>query len=202
MNTDTALDLAMMPTMGSLESWRPWHHGRHWAAMTAEPAKLRAGTKRARAWTLAMREAGASDVELAPIYQDRRGRVGVHVHVCASMAAPKGYAGAWRPRMAAVHLAAVEALHGAEAAAQTRAAFEAAGVRPDSIIWVAHLIPGLTDKEAVMKALDARERAAAAAFQQQQKAAAEKKTTTKKKATRKKAAPKKKAAAKKKAARK
>ena len=183
----------------SVEAFHPWQHGRHWCALLPEPAPMRAGTKRQRAWSLALREAGASDVELAPVYNDRRGRVGVHVHVSSPFCGPRGLAGAWVQRLAAAHVAAVEAMHGPEAARATRAAFEAAGIKDDAIIWVVHLFPGLQRREQVIEAVRAREEAARAAFEAavKRKAAA----TTKKKAARKKAATKRKAA-KKKAARK
>jgi len=120
----------------------------------------------------------------------------VHVHVSAAPAGARGYAGAWIQRLAAAHVAAVEALHGPEAARATRAAFEAAGVRDDAVIWVVHLFPGLMRREEVIKAVRAREEAARAAFEAAakrkaaatKKKAARKKATTKKKATRKKAA--------------
>ena len=166
-------------------------HGRGFVAIAGrEPRAFRAGSKRAAAMSLALRECGVSDVEAAAVFLGRvphhsRERMRAHVELCEAQLAIAGYAGAWLRVYLRDYLAAVEVVAGKDAARKARAMLES--VPLDGTIWAFFAFPALTDAAELQRAIAARLEALAAAGR---KAAGSKR----------KAAPKRKASAQRKAA--
>ncbi len=156
-------------------------HGRGWCALPGrEPRAFRAGSKRAAGAALALRECGASDIEVAAAFLGRapenaRERLRAHVEMCEAQMAYAGYAGAFARVRVGDYIAAVELVAGKEAAKAAREALK--GLPTDGTIWVLFLWPGLTNAAEVSAALESRLTTIAAAGR---KAAAKRKAPKRK----------------------
>ena len=166
-------------------------HGRAFTAVPGrEPRAFRAGSKRAAAMTLALRECGVSDIEAAAAFIGRaprhsRERMRAHVELCEAQLALAGYAGAWLRVYLRDYLAAVELTAGRDAARKARAMLSALPL--DATIWTFHAFPAVTDTAALERAIAARLEAIAAAGRKAAapKAKAKRKAAGKRKAARK-----------------
>lgn len=165
--TTTTTTIAAAVRMACGLSLDKGSHGRAFAAVPGrEPRTFRAGSKRASAMALALRECGVSDIEAAAVFigrapQHARERMRAHVELCEAQLALAGYAGAWLRVYLRDYLAAVEVVAGHDAARAARAML---GALPrDATIWTFHAFPAVTDTAELERAIAARLEAIAAA---------------------------------------